>query len=72
MAELRRDWPTVPIVAASGLKPIGTTARAIEDFASTFLLKPYSDDELVRTLNRLLGKVSDSSVSGIGTMLDRG
>ncbi|MBX7104195.1 MAG: PAS domain S-box protein [Gemmataceae bacterium] len=55
MAELRRDWPTVPIVAASGLKPTGATARAIEEFASTFLLKPYSDDDLVRTLNQLLG-----------------
>jgi PAS domain S-box-containing protein len=54
MAELRREAPTLPIIAASGLKPVGRAAEAVAAHASAFLPKPFSDDELLQTVARLL------------------
>jgi len=54
MAELRRETPTLPVIAASGLKPIGRTAEVVAAHAAAFLLKPFSDDDLLHTVARLL------------------
>jgi CheY-like chemotaxis protein len=54
MAELRREAPVLPIIAASGLKPVGRTAEAVAAHATAFLSKPFSDDELLHTVARLL------------------
>lgn len=54
MAELRRESPALPIIAASGLKPVGRTAEAVAASATAFLSKPFSDDELLHTVARLL------------------
>lgn len=54
MAELRREAPALPIIAASGLKPVGRTAEAVSAYAAAFLPKPFSDDDLLHTIARLL------------------
>ena len=54
MTELRREAPSLPVIAASGLKPVGRAAEAVAAHASAFLSKPFSDDDLLRTIARLL------------------
>jgi two-component system cell cycle sensor histidine kinase/response regulator CckA len=54
LAAVRREAPALPVIAASGLKPVGPAAEAVATHATAFLLKPFSDDELLHTVARLL------------------
>jgi PAS domain S-box-containing protein len=54
MTALRRLVPTVRIVAASGLRPVGQLAIAIGAGELNFLQKPYSNEQLLTTLHQVL------------------
>lgn len=52
--ELRKSNPTLPIVACSGLHARGRENEAIQAGANAFLSKPFSDEQLVETLQKVL------------------
>lgn len=54
MKELRQLVPEVRIVAASGLRPVGPLANAIETRQVEFLQKPYSNEQLLTKLHHSL------------------
>lgn len=55
MTALRRLSPSIRVVAASGLRPVGQLAIAIGAGELNFLQKPYSDEQLLTTLHHALG-----------------
>ncbi len=55
MRALQEFDPQVRIVASSGLRTPGKMAEAMAAGATTFLQKPYSDDQLLEALGRVLG-----------------
>jgi nitrogen-specific signal transduction histidine kinase/CheY-like chemotaxis protein len=60
MRELLEIDPKARIIAASGLKATGRVAEAIAEGARAFLQKPYTDEQLLRTLAEIL-RASDAS-----------
>jgi two-component system, cell cycle sensor histidine kinase and response regulator CckA len=58
MTALRQLLPSVRVVAASGLRPVGQLAIAIGARKVDFLQKPYSDEQLLTTLRHALERTS--------------
>lgn len=54
LAELRRDWPTVPVIMISGHGTIETAVAALKDGAYDFIEKPFKADRLILTVKRAL------------------
>ena len=52
--QLRRIDPEVVVVACSGLRTAQREAEVLERGAKAFLPKPYSEDQLLRTLSQVL------------------
>ncbi|MCI0460174.1 MAG: CHASE3 domain-containing protein [Gemmataceae bacterium] len=55
MRALQELDPQVRIIASSGLQTPGKMAEAMAAGAKTFLQKPYTDDQLLEALGRVLG-----------------
>jgi PAS domain S-box-containing protein len=58
MTALRKLAPTLRVVAASGLRPVGQLAIAIGADELSFLQKPYSNEQLLMTLHQALERTA--------------
>ena len=56
------DVSTIPVIVISGRDPHKNRERAIEAGVKVFLQKPWNDDELLATIDQLVGS-PDSSIS---------
>jgi two-component system, cell cycle sensor histidine kinase and response regulator CckA len=54
MRQLLEVDPQARIIASSGLKPTGAAADAVAEYARAFVQKPYTDEQLLRTLAEIL------------------
>jgi PAS domain S-box-containing protein len=57
MAAMQTINPRVPIIAASGLRPSGPTADAVARGAKAFLHKPYTAEQLLETVGRVVASI---------------
>ncbi len=57
--KMRQINPKLPILLASGYDPEGTAARLIEEEHASFLLKPYSPQDLTAKVSWLLGSAEN-------------
>ena len=53
--EIKQRWPEMPIVVMSGYPTPEIIARVKSTGASCFLAKPFTPDELVRAVDRVVG-----------------
>jgi len=54
LAEIGQQYPEIPVIAVSGVRPSGEPAEMVRRYAAAFIRKPYNDDQLLQTLTRLL------------------
>jgi PAS domain S-box-containing protein len=60
MKALHEVRPNFPIIAVSGLQPTGRVAEAVGTHAHAFLAKPYSDDQLLKIIARVMAGTTSS------------
>jgi PAS domain S-box-containing protein len=58
MRSLREIDPQVCLIASSGLRTVNHAAKAVAEYAAAFLQKPYTDDQLLSTLSKVVRDVS--------------
>ena len=54
MREVKKQWPDIPIIVMSGYHTVETMKEAAEMGAATFIAKPFTPDELIETVRRVL------------------
>lgn len=60
LVRVREVRPDLPVVLTSGYSAADLRARGLEDYPGPLLTKPYTQSELVATVDRLLGVDSRS------------
>jgi DNA-binding NtrC family response regulator len=56
MQEIRQRWADIPIIVMSGYSTTEAIAHAAKMGAATFIPKPFTPDELVETIRRVIVK----------------
>ena len=56
MKAVREKWPDVPIIVMSGYSTAETIAHAAKMGAATFIPKPFTPNELIETVRRVIEK----------------
>ena len=56
MRKVKEKRPDLPLIAMSGYPTPGTIKEAGNMGATTFIAKPFTPDELVRTVRQVIGK----------------
>ena len=54
--EIKRDWPSIPIIAMSGYYTTQTIRDVVKKGAISFIAKPFEPDELVVMLRKIIKK----------------
>ena len=56
MREVKKKWPDIPIIVMSGYPTTNTIEEAVKMQAAAFIAKPFTPDELVRTVRQAIRK----------------
>lgn len=56
MREIKKEWPDKPIILMSGYDTTQTVEEAAEMGAATFIPKPFTPDELLDAIHKVMGK----------------
>jgi DNA-binding NtrC family response regulator len=56
MREVKEKWPDIPIIVMSGYDTAETIAEAAKVGAATFIAKPFTPDELLKTVRQVMEK----------------
>jgi DNA-binding NtrC family response regulator len=56
MREVKEKWPDIPIIVMSGYDTAETIAEAAKVGAATFIAKPFTPDELLKTVRQVIEK----------------
>jgi DNA-binding NtrC family response regulator len=56
MREVKEKWPDIPIIVMSGYHTLETIEEAIETGADAFIPKPYTHDELLEKVRKVMEK----------------
>lgn len=56
MREIKKEWPDKPIILMSGYDTTQTVEEALEMGAATFVPKPFTPDELLDAIHKVMGK----------------
>jgi DNA-binding response OmpR family regulator len=56
MREVREKWPDMPIIVMSGYHTLETIEEAIETGADAFIPKPFTPDELLEKIRKVMEK----------------
>ena len=54
LADIKREFPNVPVIMISGVKDIGTGVEAMKRGALDYLVKPANRDELLGTVQKAM------------------
>lgn len=55
MEEIKKKWPDKPVIVMSGYDTADTIKKAAEKGSAGFINKPFTPDELIGTIKRVLG-----------------
>jgi DNA-binding NtrC family response regulator len=58
MREIKKNWPGIPIVVMSGYPTPETIADVVKLGATQFIPKPFRPDEFMKTIRRVIQKMS--------------
>ena len=56
MREIKEKWPDIPIIVMSGYHTTETITEAAKVGAATFIAKPFTPDELLKTVRQVIEK----------------
>jgi DNA-binding NtrC family response regulator len=56
MREVKEKWPDIPIIVMSGYHTLETIEEAIETGADAFIPKPFTPDELLEKVRKVMEK----------------
>jgi DNA-binding response OmpR family regulator len=56
MREVRRQWPNKPMILMSGYDTTQTVEETAEMGAATFVPKPFTPDELLYAIHKVVGR----------------
>ena len=54
MGEVKKKWPDIPVIVMSGYDTTDTIQKAAEKGSAAFINKPFTPDELINTIQRVL------------------
>ncbi len=66
MGQIREKWLEIPVIVMTGYPTTETIAEAAKMGAATLISKPFTPDELVETVRRVLKKVIQPVFSSEG------
>jgi DNA-binding NtrC family response regulator len=53
---VKENWPNIPVMVMSGYATMGTVDQVSKTEAATFIAKPFTPDELVEAVAKVLEK----------------
>lgn len=56
MREVKKEWPDKPIILMSGYDTTQTVQEATEMGAATFVPKPFTPEELLHAMRKVMGR----------------
>ena len=56
MREVKERWPDIPVIVMSGYATRETIAEAAEIGAASFIAKPFTPEELLKTVQKVIQK----------------
>lgn len=56
MEEVKKRWAEIPMIVMSGYDTTDTIEEAIQKGAATFIPKPFTPDELIKVVRRVIKK----------------
>jgi DNA-binding NtrC family response regulator len=56
MGEIKKEWPNKPMILMSGYDTPQTVEEAAEMGAATFVPKPFTPDELLHAIHKVVGR----------------
>jgi DNA-binding NtrC family response regulator len=54
MQEVKKEWPDLPVIVMSGYPTPETIAKSAERGSATFIAKPFTPDELLETVRKVV------------------
>ncbi len=55
MEEIKKRWPNKPVIVMSGYDTADTIKKAVEKGSDGFINKPFTPDELINMIQKVLG-----------------
>jgi DNA-binding NtrC family response regulator len=56
LKEVKEKWPNIPVIVMSGYATTETVEQVSRTEAATFIAKPFTPDELVEVVAKVIGK----------------
>jgi DNA-binding NtrC family response regulator len=56
LQEVKEKWPNIPVIVMSGYATTETVEQVSRTEAATFIAKPFTPDELVEVVAKVIGK----------------
>ena len=70
MREVMEKWSAIPIIVMSGYHTTGTIKEALELGAATFIAKPFTPEELLKTVRQVIQKEKNQEKRKASVMND--